>query len=225
MKLNVSDVAALLAVTEETVYDWIRGGMIPFTWVNEQHRLNRTDVLEWAVASGHRLSMDVLRRTAGDPAASELAPALQCGGVHRLDGSAQRSELLRALVMDCRDLEEGDRTVLLDLLLASEALGPIGLGNGIAIPRVRAPIVVQGAKASIATWYLDVPVDFFGAPDGAPVDTVFFIVTPTPRAHLDLVSQLMIALQDVAFRETVRGRALLEPLVAAARRVEGERRP
>jgi PTS system nitrogen regulatory IIA component len=218
MQLSVAEAAAHLDVSEDTVYGWIRAREIPFLRLNEQYRLNSADLLEWAVARGHRLSLEMLRSSHGD---CGLAQALEVGGVHRLPGRHGRRELLEALVGGVGGLEEADRGVLLELLLASEGLGPTGLGGGIAIPHVRAPVVVHGAAASAALWYLDELVDCFGAADGTPVDTVFFLVTPTPRAHLQLVSRLMGALHDEPFRQALRARADLEALLGAVRRLEG----
>lgn len=220
MQLNVSDVALHLDVPEETVYEWIREGVIPFTRVNEQYRLSSTEVLEWAIARGHKLSTDVIRHTHGDAKGLTLSQALRDGGVHRLVAPPTRSELLQALIDGCTGLSAPEKATLLSLLTASEALGPTGLGEGIAVPHVRTPIVVHGAPARIATWYLTTPVDFFGAADGKPVDTVFFIATPSPRAHLHLVSQLMMALHDEAFRQAVRERAPLERLLVEASRID-----
>jgi len=224
MQLSVADAAAHLDVSEDTVYAWIRAGQIPFVRLNEQYRLNSVDLLEWAVARGHRVSLEMLRHTHGDPATTSLAQALALGGLHRLEGRPGREELLAALVRENPSVEEADRALLLDLLLASEGLGPTGLGGGIAIPHVRAPVIVHGAPASIATWYLAQPVDAFGAADGAPVHTLFFMVTPSPRAHLQLVSRLMAALHDQAFRLALGQRAGLEPLLVEARRLDGAAR-
>lgn len=217
MQLSVSDVALQLDVSEDTVWGWIRGGVIPFFRVNEQYRLSSTDVLEWAIAHGHKLSGGGLPHAQGS--AATLAQALQAGEVHRLAGSHSRPALLAALVDGCRGLTAGEKTTVLELLNASEALGPTGLGEGLAIPHVRTPIVTRGAPAAVATWYLEQPVDFFRAPDGKPVHTVFFLATPTPRAHLHLVSQLTMALQDPAFRQAVLDRSPLERLVVEATRL------
>lgn len=223
MQLSVSDAAANLDVSEDTVYSWIRAGEIPFTKLNEQYRLNEVDLLEWAVARGYRVSSETLEKAQGDAANLALPAALERGGLHRLEGKRDRGELMALLVGGVAGLGEADREVLLDLLLASESLGPTGLGGGIAIPHVRAPVVVQGAEASVRVWYLGEPVRYFGAADNTPVDTLFFLVTPTPRVHLQLVSQLMMALHDGAFRKSLRERAPLEVLLADAKRLERAR--
>lgn len=218
MQLSVSDVAMQLDVTEETVWGWIREGAIPFLRVNEQYRLSSSEVLEWAIARGHKLSAQGLRHARGHGAT--LAQALQAGGVHTLERPQTRHALLTLLVEACTGLTAAEKNTVKDLLLASESLGPTGLGEGIAIPHVRTPIVTRGAPAAVATWYLEHPVDYFHAPDGKPVHTLFFVATPTTRAHLHFVSELMMALHDEAFRQALEDRAPLERLVAEAARVD-----
>lgn len=218
MQLSVSDVALQLDVTEDTVWGWIREGSIPFLRVNEQYRLSSSEVLEWAIARGHRLSARSLRRLRGG--GGTLAHALEVGGVHRLPGPQTRPALLGALVDACSGLTAAEKVTVRELLLASESLGPTGLGEGIAIPHVRTPIVTRGAPAAVATWYLEHPVDFFRAPDDQKVHTLFFVATPTTRAHLHFVSELMMALHDEGFRQALKDRAPLERLVAEAARVD-----
>lgn len=218
MQLSVSDVALQLDVSEDTVWGWIREGSIPFLRVNEQYRLSSSEVLEWAIKRGHRLSPEILRHAHGS--GGTLAQALRVGGVHQLAGPQTRPTLLAALVDAFSGLTTAEKTTVKELLVASESLGPTGLGEGIAIPHVRTPIVTRGAPAAVATWYLEHPVDFFGAPDGRPVHTLFFVSSPTTRAHLHFVSELMMALHDPAFRQAVRDHAPLAQLVAEATRVD-----
>lgn len=218
MQLSVSDVALQLDVSEDTVWGWIREGSIPFLRVNEQYRLSSAEVLEWAIKRGHKLSPESLRRARGG--GGTLTEALQVGGVHRLTEPQTRPALLTALVDACTGLTAAEKTTVKELLVASEALGPTGLGEGIAIPHVRTPVVTRGKPAAVATWYLEHPVDFFGAPDGKPVHTLFFVATPTTRAHLHFVSELMMALHDEGFRQALRERAPLARLVAEAGRID-----
>jgi PTS system nitrogen regulatory IIA component len=60
------------------------------------------------------------------------------------------------------------------------------------------------------------PVDF-GAPDGAPVGSVFVLVAPTIRAHLDMLARLARAL-GADLGAAVSARADDETIFAAARR-------
>ncbi len=218
VRLTIRDAARYLAVPEETIYRWIRDGEIPFSRINDQYRLSSDDLLEWATARGINVQVDILQHAHQDTAPS-FVDALRNGGLHRYDGPPDRNSILAALVKGLAFAEDSDRSALLELLIAREGIGSTGIGQGIAIPHARAPVVLQGAAPSIALWYLERPVDF-GARDQVAVATVFFMMTPTPRVHLQLLSRLASALHDSEFRAAVKDRAPLDRILEQARRLE-----
>jgi PTS system nitrogen regulatory IIA component len=116
--------------------------------------------------------------------------------------------------------DEQDRDLLVEVLLAREALGSTAVGDGIAIPHVRSPLVFAGSKGALALCYLESPVPF-DAPDHQPVHTLFALVSPTIRGHLQLLSRLSLALLDSGFRAAVLRHADLQEIVSEAKRVEG----
>jgi nitrogen PTS system EIIA component len=220
MQLTVRDVAGLLNVSEKTIYRWIKDGSIPAYRINEQYRFHRAELLEWATAQKVGVSVDIFQE-AGDAALQvpSLTEALLAGGiVYRLVGTDTES-VLRAAVEAMRLPDEVDREQLLRVLVAREALASTGVGDGIAIPHVRNPIVLHVPRPTITLCFLERPVDF-GALDGQPVHCLFTMVSPTVRAHLHLLSRLAFALRDPAFREVIRRQALREEILAEARRVE-----
>lgn len=216
MKLSIRDAARFLGCDEETVYDWVKRGELPSIRISEQYRINSTDLLEWATARGLKLSADLVEESRAD--LPQLADALAAGGVHRYTGEATREAVLAAIV-GALDVDAGERPLILDLVTAREFIGSTGIGEGIAIPHVRTPLIVHGAPGAMALWYLPEPVDFL-SPDGKGVDTVFFLVTASPRLHLQLLARLSRALHDDAFRKLVKARAPLDDVLAAARRSE-----
>src|SRR5207247_3343849 len=148
-----------------------------------------------------------------------LVEALQAGGIfYRLSG-ADKERALRAVVEQMRLPEEVDREFLLRVLLAREALQSTGIGDGIAIPHVRNPIVLHVSRPSITLAFLSHPVDF-GALDGKPVHVLFSIVSPTNRSHLQLLSRLAFALHDSKFRETIIRQAPRDAIMHEIRRIE-----
>jgi PTS system nitrogen regulatory IIA component len=219
VRLTIRDAARYLDVSEDTVYRWIRDGEIPFTRVNDQYRLSSDDLLEWATARGINVAVDILQHAREAEVAPSFVDALRSGGVHRYNGAADRSSILAALVKQAPIVDETDQPLLMDLLVAREGIGSTGIGEGIAIPHARAPIVLHGTAASIALWYLEQPLDA-GAQDRIAVDTIFFMVTPTPRIHLQLLSKLASALHDRQFRAAVKERAPLERILEEAQRIE-----
>ena len=123
------------------------------------------------------------------------------------------------MVEHLRVPEELDREFLLHVLLARENLQSTGIGDGVAIPHVRNPIVLHVPRPIVTLCFLDQPVDF-GALDGKPVHALFSLICPTVRAHLALLSRLAFALHDARFKRVIAEQGPADEVLAEARRVE-----
>src|SRR6266850_4627523 len=190
MKLTVRDAAQILNVSEKTIYRWIKQGVIPAYQISDQDRFNRAELLEWATSRRINVSPEIFAEpNGGEVPPPSLSEALRAGGVHyRVEGT-DKASVLHAVVDMIKLPEEVDREFLYQVLLAREALGSTGLGEGIAIPHVRNPIVLHLSRPLVTLCFLERPVDF-GAIDGQPVTTLFTLISPTVRAHLHLLSRL-----------------------------------
>jgi PTS system nitrogen regulatory IIA component len=221
MQLSVKDAAAILNMSEKTIYRWIKQGTIPSYRINEQYRFNRAELLEWATSRRIQVSPDIFaEKDAFSMPLPTLAEALKAGGVaYRVEGS-DPSSVLRAVVDLLRLPEEVDREFLYQVLLARETLGSTGIGDGIAIPHVRNPVVLHVSKPTVTLCFLEKPIDF-GAIDNLPVDTLFTLISPSVRAHLHLLARLGIVLRDPAVKSALRSRASREELMEAFSRAEG----
>src|SRR5258708_3969852 len=224
MKLSVRDAAKLLHTSESAIHRWIREKSIPFQRVNDSYRFHRSELLEWATSRGIRVSSEEFQAEEenGKPV-SRFADALQTGGVHYGVPGADRVSVLRAVV-ERMPIDVSDRGLICDFLLAREALGSKGIGEGIAIPHVRNPIVLNVDRPSVTLCFLEKPVDF-DAVDGKPVDTIFSVVSSTIRGHLFLLSRISAALHDAKFKRAILKRAKTEEIQAAAHSVEGSLAP
>lgn len=217
MQLGVRDVARILNVSEKSIYRWIQQGQLPAYKVNDQYRFNRAELLEWANAQKINVSTEMF---AEPDAAAELMPdfadSLEAGGIfYRLEGSDKESAL-RSVVNAMKLPPDMDREFLLRVLLARESMASTGIGDGIAIPHVRNPIVLSVSHPAISLCFLEKPVDF-DAVDGKPVHTLFTLVSPTVRVHLYLLSRLAFALRNPGFKEAVARQGSREEILAAAR--------
>jgi nitrogen PTS system EIIA component len=222
LKLLVKDAARLLDVSEKTIYRWIKQGSIPAHRLNDHYRFNRAELLEWATARHLAVSPEIFRETESEAASlPHLLEALAAGGIHYRIGGSDQATVLRNVVEAMRLPEEVDPQFLYEVLMAREALGSTALGDGIAIPHVRNPVILHLERPMIALCFLDHPIDF-GALDGKPVHVLFSLVSPTVRAHLRLLSRLAFALHDPDFKKTVLEQASREDILAAARRVEAK---
>lgn len=216
MQLTVRDAARMLDLSEHAVQEHIQKGEMPSQCVNGRHFLNRDELVEWATEHG----VAIAGPAAGDmehmPA---LSDALKAGGiVHGLPGT-DKDSVLRHLVESMPLPADVDPDILHSVLVAREALGSTAIGDGVAVPHPRSPILLRVPTALVTLCFLEHPIDF-EALDGKPVHALFSMISPTTRTHLHLLSRLAFALRDPEFKESIARRADAEEILAAARRIE-----
>ena len=221
MRVTVREAAALLDAPEAKVYEWIESGDLPAYRINDQYRINRSELLEWATSRNLPVAPAMFHEAEEDERIPSVAESLERGGVFHDVGGATRDEVLRSILALLKLEDEGDRETLLQLLLARDAAAVVPVGEGIAIPHVRYPIVLSTDEPSLALCFLRHPVDF-AAPDGQPVFALFFLVSPTTRAHLQMLAKIAYLLRDPGFREALQARAPASRLIEIARSVDGE---
>ena len=222
MQLTVRDISKLLSVSENTIYGWIQKGGLPANEIGGHYRINRSELLEWATS--HNVSVPPGLFDSGKKDAEALpglSAALDAGGVFHGVSAPDKAAVLEAIV-GLMPLPEGvDRELLLRMLLAREALESTGIGDGIALPHPRNPIVLRVSEPLVTLCFLEKPVEF-GALDGKPVYALFSLVTPTPRVHLHMLARLSFALQRAGFRDAVVRRAPRADILCELRRMESE---
>jgi PTS system nitrogen regulatory IIA component len=218
MKLTARDAAKLFNVSEKTIYRWIEQKGLPAYRINKQFRFNRTELLEWAAAGRTIISPEFLRQPESE---TEELPdpvqALAAGGIHYRVAGTDRDSVLRSVIELLHLPDHVDREFLFQVLLAREALGSTGIGDGIAIPHARNPIVLNVERPTITLCFLENAVDF-DALDGLPVTVLFTLVSLTVRSHLHLLSRLAFILNDQGFREALKHQRSRDEILSEARR-------
>jgi PTS system nitrogen regulatory IIA component len=148
--------------------------------------------------------------------------AIERGGIFYGVAGKSRDEVLAA-VTRLPGIPKGvDRRLLHQLLVAREALAPTSVGDGIALPHPRDPVVVHVEQPAVFLCFLENSVEF-GALDGRPVRVLFMLLSPTVRDHLQVLARLAAALHDARFKELLHAAAPRETILSQLRAVEGER--
>jgi len=220
MQLGLREAAGLLGATEKSVLRWIREDGLPCVRIGTQVRFDRTEILEWATRRGIAPSGAVFDapKPEGAPTGG-LEHALRAGGIRRGVGGPDRDAVLRR-ALDLMPLPAGvNRAFLLEVLQAREALGSTGIGDGIAIPHVRNPIVLDIRTPVITLCFLENAIEF-GALDGKPVHTLFMLISPTVASHLAILSRLAFALRQPGFYGATAGRLPDPDILAEAASVD-----
>ncbi len=224
MLMKSSEVAALLHQDESTVMKWIKRDKLPATLVRGTYQINRVDLLEWATEHGIKVPPELFEAAQADVELPTLSQALEAGGVHCGVVGDDKLSVLRNMVNLLPLPPQMDPEFLLQVLLAREALGTTAIGDGIAIPHVRNPILLQNKPLPAVTLcFLEKPIDF-GALDGLPVRILFLITSPTVKVHLHLLSRLAYALHDKEFRASLNLACDPAAIMEAARRCERGKR-
>jgi PTS system nitrogen regulatory IIA component len=220
MQLTVRNVSKFLSVSEATVIRWINERGLPSQRVGGQYRFHRVDLLEWASANRIKVSLEVFDNLEGDDESSpSLAAALELGGIFYGLQDTSKEAALRALVQVLPVPQDVDRELLLRLFLARETSATTAIGDGVALPHVRNPIVLNVDSPMVTLAFLERPVEF-GALDGKPVQVLFSLICPTVPSHLRMLSRLSFALHDQNFKAVVTRREGREEIMREARRVE-----
>lgn len=214
MQISVSDIMRTFQVEERTIYEWIARKKMPCMKVNEQYRFNPIELLEWALEHRIRLTPDILtlgERELGKPGV--LAEALKVGAIHYDIPGGDRQEVLKNVVELLPVPAEVDKKSLLEMFLARESMESTAVGNGVALPHLRNPVVLNIEEPFVALCFLKNAVDF-NAFDRKPVSVLFVLVSPSIKTHLLLLSRLSFCLQDGSFQKYLRSRASREELIA-----------
>jgi nitrogen PTS system EIIA component len=220
MNLSVKAAASLLSVSEKTIYRWIKQEIIPAYKIHESYRFNRAELIEWATSRRMGISPAAFAEPEVDSLPlPTLGEALENGGVfYRIEGRT-RDEVLEDVVTHLRLSEEVDRDYLRKVLIAREELAPTAIGQGIALPHPRNPVLVHVTRPSVTLCFLENPVDFH-ALDGRPVRILLTLLSPSVRFHLHLLSRLGFVLRDPAFRRILDEQAGREQIFLALQQVE-----
>ena len=216
MLLTAQGAARLLGTSERQIYRWVDDNEIPCRRVRDQLRFNPTDLLEWA--SAQRMPVHVEAFEDDDPhdRPPSLAAALKVGSVHHDVGGDAVEAVLRAIVERLVLPESFDRELLVEAMLAREACGLTMVGDGIAIPQVRNPIVAPGTRPAATVCYLSAPIQL----GSELARTLIITVVPTVRTHLRLLARIAHALAEPELRAAIGRRAGLDELEQAAAHLE-----
>lgn len=194
MDLKIKDVAELLRVSETTIRRWLTDGKIPAYRLNSQYRFSRIEIENWMLKCKLH-PIEPIETEEQEPQAARggmqqfnLYRAIHRGGVY-LDVDGQtKEEAIRSAMPPIAEKLQLDAEVLTELLIDREKLMPTALNNGIAVPHSR-ECLEQIPFDLISIVFLNKPIDY-GALDGKPVHTLFFLFASDDKIHLQLLAKI-----------------------------------
>jgi PTS system nitrogen regulatory IIA component len=194
MDLKLKDVAELLNVSEATVRRWIANGKIPYYRLSHQFRFSRSEIENWVLSCKQGKEEfspfdqeEGIKERLGTHQFG-LYRAIHRGGVYgNVPGTTKEEVIRNAMDRIAVDLSL-DADVITDLLLDRERLMPTALSNGIGVPHTR-DFLLQESFDVVAVVFPEQPIEY-GALDGQPVHTLFFLFACDDKRHLHLLAKL-----------------------------------
>jgi nitrogen PTS system EIIA component len=220
MDLKIRDVAELLNVSETTVRRWLSDGKIPGYRLNHQYRFSRGEIENWMIRCRLKPTEEAFspfgERQIYPPVQEQFEPVGVRGGMQQFGlyraihqgevfSHAQglsKEELIRATTKAISGKLGVDAEVLSELLLDREKLMPTALNNGIAVPHTR-DFLTKGPFDSVVVVFPEKAIDY-GALDGKPVHTLFFLFACTDKRHLHLLAKVAHLCSDEGVLEFLR---------------------
>ena len=204
MDLKIKDVAELLSVSETTIRRWLTTGKIPAYKLNHRYRFSRIEIENWMLSC--KVHSQDSKRALGTeeqiyPIADEegtqgsmgmqhfsLFRALHRGEVLFEGEGRSKEEVIRKTMQLLAPNMGLDPDVISELLIDRENLMSTAVNQGIAVPHAR-DFLLPSPLDSISVLFLKSPMDY-GALDGRPVHTLFFLFSSSDKRHLHLLSKI-----------------------------------
>lgn len=223
MVVTVRDAAKLLSVSPKTIRGWVRDGELPYHLAGDQCYFERFELFQFAI-DRHLKPVALLDGEGGVGDHWSLHESLAHGGIwYDVEGTTKQEVLHNAL----NRINGLDRTAIepfLEMFMIREELSSTGIGDGIAIPHARGPVIGYVDAPILSLSFLKHPVEY-GASDGIPVHVLFLIISPTVRSHLQILGKLAFALQSAACREAIRNHASRDVILDLFRQCESTPEP
>ena len=126
----------------------------------------------------------------------DFSELLKPEAVKVLNAATSKKRLMQDISDLCEQAYGLDADTVLDALLAREALGPTGVGHGIALPHARLLDLDRVVGVFVL---LDKPIDF-GSVDRQPVDIAFALFAPEDAGvdHLKALALVSRTLRDTS---------------------------
>ncbi|MDR2486320.1 MAG: PTS sugar transporter subunit IIA [Treponema sp.] len=151
---------------------------------------------------------------------SGLIQLIKRGGVFSDLPGANPLEVLTGLIQTVPLPDGISREGLLKAVLEREALMPTAIGNGIALPHPRNPIITGPQDQFVVIGFPRQQVDW-KALDGKPVHTLLLIVSSSAKLHLRTLSQISFFCHQETFRDLLQKQASQQHIIDVIQEAEG----
>lgn len=186
MELKIKDICEMLQVSEKTVYRWIDSNKIPAYKINYQYRFKKQEIEEWISKNKILFSKKEIK---ADCVPLSVFDLLKKGGIFFNIAGDNVYEILSHALSQIPIPETVKKETLINSLMQREEMASTSIGNGIAIPHSRNPVISDVSQECLSICFLKKPVQY-GAIDNQPVHTLFILLASLPKRHVEILSRI-----------------------------------
>lgn len=207
--LNVVQLAESFGVEESVIEGWVRRDALPCVLDRRRMLFDRSQVVNWAAARGLAARAGFLAPTPANAGSRlRLDQLLRAGGIWRDVAAGEVLGVLERVVTAMPGATPPVCQLLVQRLHTPGGVTWAPIGGGFALPHLRAAAALGRDSGTLALLLLREPLPLTETPpDAEPVRRLLFFVAPSPRAHLELLAQLSMALSRGKLREPIRAGA------------------
>lgn len=220
MDLKIKDIADLFDVPENTIRQWIDDKKIPFYKVKNQYFFNKSEINEWILKNKLAVTDKILdfKLTTKPVLITEL---IGKGGVHYNISGDNLVDVIKDAVRIIPVPPFITKEEIESTLIERESMMTTAVGNGIAFPHPRNPVIADVDSEQISVCLLEKPVDF-QAIDGKLVHTLFIIISSNSKRHLEILSKLSYLCQQADLLTLLKDKAKKKIILDYIKKVEKE---
>lgn len=228
MYLNVIQLAESFGVAESAIEGWIRNEGLPCVQDRGRLLFDRAQVVAWAAQRGLAAKAGFLAPPAlSSNSGGRLERWLRTGGIWHEVPAAGVRDLFARVVATLPAMAPAVRQMLSQRVQAADGITWASVGRGLALPHLRSHVALGRDAGALALVFLReaLPAEVETPPDGVPITKLFFFIAPSPRAHLELLAQLSMALTRGGLRDLVNTGATDDEIIAAVAATEKDAKP
>lgn len=203
MDLRKKDIADLLSVSMQTIDQLLAEGTLPTYTLEGEQRFNRQEIEQWMLKmmQEHKDCLPFGEAGGGTSPWQQfcLYRAIHKGEVLKDIEESDKETIIRSVMEKTAARLGVDAESVSELLLERERLMPTALNGGVAVPHTR-ELLLGGLFDAVVVVFLKNPVDW-GALDGNPVHTLFFLFACDDKRHLNLLAKIAHYVSSGAARQ------------------------
>ncbi|MDR2093985.1 MAG: PTS sugar transporter subunit IIA [Treponema sp.] len=148
-----------------------------------------------------------------------LAALIKRGGIYYGVQGSNPQEILANIINEADIPASLDRNKLLEAVLERECLMSTSIGEGIALPHPRNPLISETGEQFVRIAFPRDPPDW-NSLDGQHIHTVFLIVSASAKLHLHTLSEINYFCRQKEFTELLKKHAPQEELIGMIAEIE-----